>query len=38
MPIYGKKNEFGNLLVKVDIVMPEHLNEEEMTCLENWQQ
>ncbi|MGA9406574.1 MAG: J domain-containing protein [Bacteroidota bacterium] len=30
MPIYGKKNEFGNMLVKVDIVLPEHLSEEEI--------
>lgn len=30
MPIYAKKNEFGNLLVKVDIVLPEHLSEQEM--------
>ena len=30
MPVYGKKNEFGNLLVKVDIHLPEHLGEEEM--------
>lgn len=29
MPVYGKKNEFGNLLVKVNIVLPEHLSEEE---------
>ena len=31
MPVYGKRNEFGNLLVKVDIVLPEHLDEEEVT-------
>jgi curved DNA-binding protein len=30
MPVYAKKNEFGNLLVKVDIVLPEHLSEEEI--------
>ena len=30
MPVYGKKNEFGNLLVKVDAVLPEHLSEEEL--------
>src|SRR5450759_1563163 len=30
MPLYAKKNEFGNLLVKVDIVLPEHLSEEEI--------
>ena len=29
MPIYTKKNEFGNLLVKVDVVLPEHLTEPE---------
>jgi curved DNA-binding protein len=29
MPVYTKKNEFGNLLVKVNIVLPEHLSEEE---------
>jgi curved DNA-binding protein len=30
IPVYGKKNEFGNLLVKVDIMLPEHLSEEEL--------
>ena len=30
MPVFAKKNEFGNLLVKVDIVLPEHLSEEEL--------
>jgi DnaJ-class molecular chaperone len=30
MPVYGKKNEFGNLLAKVDIHMPDHLSEEEL--------
>ena len=30
MPIYSKKNEFGNLLVKVDIVLPENLSEQEI--------
>jgi curved DNA-binding protein len=29
MPVYGKKNEFGNLLAKVEIQMPDHLSEEE---------
>jgi curved DNA-binding protein len=29
MPVYAKKNEFGNLLAKVDIVLPQHLGEEE---------
>jgi len=30
MPIYAKKNEFGNLLVKINIVLPENLSEQEM--------
>lgn len=30
MPVHAKKNDFGNLLVKVDIVLPEHLSEQEM--------
>ncbi len=30
MPVYGKKNEFGNLLVKVNVVLPEKLSDEEM--------
>jgi hypothetical protein len=30
MPVYAKKNEFGNLRVKVDILLPEHLYEEEI--------
>lgn len=30
MPIYAKKNEFGNLLVKVDILLPQYLNEVEI--------
>ena len=30
MPVYAKKNEFGNLLAKVDIVLPEHPSEEEI--------
>ena len=30
MPVYAKKNEFGNLLVKVNIVLPETLSEQEM--------
>jgi curved DNA-binding protein len=29
MPVYAKKNKFGNLHVKVDIVLPENLSEEE---------
>ena len=30
MPVYGKKKESGNLQVKVNIVLPEHLSTEEM--------
>jgi curved DNA-binding protein len=30
MPVYGKKNEFGNLFVKFDIRIPEHLSEQEI--------
>lgn len=30
MPVYGKKNEFGNLFVKADIRMPERLTEQEI--------
>jgi curved DNA-binding protein len=30
MPVYGKKNEFGNLLVRVSITLPDHLSEEEL--------
>ncbi len=30
MPVYAKKNERGDLLVKVDIVLPEHLKEPEI--------
>jgi curved DNA-binding protein len=30
MPIYGKKNEFGNLYVKVVIQLPNHLSKEEI--------
>ena len=29
MPVYAKKNEFGNLLVKIAVVLPEHLSDEE---------
>ena len=29
MPVYSKKNKFGNLLVTVSVVLPEHLNDEE---------
>ena len=30
MPIYGKKNEFGDLFVKVVVRMPDHLSEQEI--------
>jgi len=30
MPVYAKKNEFGNLLVKVAIVLPDHLSAQEI--------
>jgi curved DNA-binding protein len=30
MPVYAKKNEFGNLLVRIIILLPEHLSEEEI--------
>lgn len=30
MPIYGKKNEFGNLYIKVVIQLPDHLSKEEI--------
>lgn len=30
MPVYGKKNEFGNLYVKVNIILPDHLEEMEL--------
>lgn len=30
MPMYGRKNEFGNLLVNVDIMLPERLSDEEL--------
>ncbi len=29
MPVYGKKNEFGDLMVKINILLPDHLGEEE---------
>jgi len=29
MPVYAKKNEYGDMLVKVEIVLPEHLSEHE---------
>jgi DnaJ-class molecular chaperone len=30
MPIYARKNEFGNLMVKVEIRIPDHLNDQEL--------
>ncbi|MCX6168422.1 MAG: DnaJ domain-containing protein [Ignavibacteriales bacterium] len=30
MPVYAKKNEFGNLFVKINIMLPENLSEEEL--------
>jgi curved DNA-binding protein len=30
MPVYGTKNEFGNMYVTVVIQLPDHLNEEEI--------
>ncbi|MFH1195390.1 MAG: DnaJ C-terminal domain-containing protein [bacterium] len=30
MPFYSKKNEYGNLIVKINIQLPENLNEEEI--------
>jgi curved DNA-binding protein len=30
MPVYGTKNEFGNLFVEIDIRLPDHLREEEI--------
>jgi curved DNA-binding protein len=30
MPVYGKKGKFGDLLVKVTVVLPEHLGTEEI--------
>jgi curved DNA-binding protein len=30
MPIYAKKNKFGDLLVRVNIALPENLSEEEI--------
>jgi curved DNA-binding protein len=30
MPIYGKKNEFGNLYAKILIQLPDHLGKEEI--------
>jgi curved DNA-binding protein len=30
MPVYTKKDKFGNLLVKVNVILPENLSQEEM--------
>ena len=30
MPVYGKKNEFGDLLARIDIQMPKHLSDKEI--------
>jgi curved DNA-binding protein len=30
MPVYGKKNEFGDLFVKIFILIPNHLSEQEV--------
>ncbi|MGH7456874.1 MAG: DnaJ C-terminal domain-containing protein, partial [bacterium] len=30
MPIYGQKNDFGNLFVKIVIQMPDHLSAQEI--------
>jgi curved DNA-binding protein len=30
MPVYGKKNKFGDMMVKVEIVLPENHTEEEL--------
>lgn len=29
MPVYGRKNEFGNLLARIEVQMPRHLSERE---------
>jgi DnaJ-class molecular chaperone len=31
---YGQMNAFGNLFVKLDVRMPEHLNEREVALFE----
>ncbi len=33
MPVYAKKNEYGDMLVKVDVVLPEHLSEREVELI-----
>jgi curved DNA-binding protein len=30
MPVFAKKNEYGSLFIKIEILLPEHLNEEEI--------
>ena len=34
MPLYGKPNQFGDLLVKVDVVIPSNLSQEETELFE----
>lgn len=34
MPVFGKKNEYGNLFVSVDIQMVDHLTEQEIELFE----
>lgn len=34
MPVYEKKNEFGNLLVKIGVLLPENLSTEEIDLFE----
>ena len=33
MPIYGKKNEFGHLLVKIEVVLPKNLSDNEVQMI-----
>ncbi len=34
MPVYGKENEFGDMLVKVQVVIPRSLSDEQRTLFE----
>jgi curved DNA-binding protein len=34
MPVFGSKNQFGDLFVKIDITMPDHLSREETGLFE----
>jgi curved DNA-binding protein len=34
MPVYGEKTAFGNLFVKLDVRLPEHLSEKEIALFE----